>query len=167
MTERRTTTFDHHGAALPHRSHNVYAEMRGTCPVAWTDAHGGYWVVTGADEVGDASRDYALFTSEHDTGTHLGVTIPAQPKYSGMIESDPPYFTVLRKAVTPWFSPNAAKAAAPDIRRLTDWAIDQIIERGAGDLTLDVGHSNPGDADDDAARPAAEGIGVASRPLPP
>jgi Cation transporting ATPase, C-terminus len=30
---------------------------------------------TGADEVGDASRDYELFTSEHDTGTHLGVTI--------------------------------------------------------------------------------------------
>jgi len=138
VTERRTTTFDHHGAELPHRSHDVYAEMRRTCPVAWTDAHGGYWVVTGADEVGDASRDYELFTSEHDTGTHLGVTIPAQPKYSGMIESDPPYFTVLRKAVTPWFSPNAAKAAAPDIRRLTDWAIDQIIERGAGDLTLDI-----------------------------
>jgi cytochrome P450 len=138
VTERRTTTFDHHGAELPHGSHDIYAEMRGTCPVAWTDAHGGYWIVTGADEVGDASRDYELFTSEHDTGTHLGVTIPAQPKYSGMIESDPPYFTVLRKAVTPWFSPNAAKAAAPDIRRLTDWAIDQIIERGAGDLTLDV-----------------------------
>lgn len=138
MTDRKTTTFDHHGAELPYRSHEVYAQMRGSCPVAWTGAHGGYWVVTGADEVAEASRNYDLFTSEHDTGTHLGVTIPAQPKYSGIIESEPPYFTALRKAVTPWFSPNAAKAAAPDIRRLTDWAIDQIIEHGTGDLTLDI-----------------------------
>jgi cytochrome P450 len=135
---RKTTTFDHHGANLPERSHEVYAGMRETCPVAWTDAHGGYWVVTGADEVAEASRNYELFTAEHDTGTHLGVTIPAQPKYSGMLESDPPYFTAIRKAVTPWFSPKAAQAAAPDVRRCTDWAIDQIIERGAGDLTLDV-----------------------------
>src|ERR1700750_1867075 len=36
VTERRTTTFDHHGADLPHRSHDVYAEMRGACPGAWT-----------------------------------------------------------------------------------------------------------------------------------
>ena len=36
--------FDHHSASHADDPVGVYRELRATAPVAWTEAHGGYWV---------------------------------------------------------------------------------------------------------------------------
>jgi cytochrome P450 len=132
------TNFDHHGSNLPSDSFNVYAEMRAQCPVAWTEANGGYWVITGHEQVAEASRNYEIFTSEHDASGYDGITIPPQPKKGGLIETDPPAFLPLRRALAPWFSPQAAKDAEPAIVELVDSCIDRVIEAGHCDLIEDI-----------------------------
>lgn len=137
-TQKALTTFDHHGEDLPDHSHEVYQDLRRHCPVAWTEANGGYWVITGYEEVARASRDHEQFTSEHDDQGFDGITIPPQPKKGGLIETDPPAFLPLRKAFSPWFSPKAAADAEPAIEQLVDHCIDKVIESGRCDLTEDI-----------------------------
>jgi hypothetical protein len=58
---RRSVDFDHHRPVAERDPDEAYAELRATCPVGWTDAHGGYWVVTKADDVGRVLKDYRTF----------------------------------------------------------------------------------------------------------
>src|SRR6202044_1363704 len=43
--------FDHHSEEFSRDWPEQLAEIRKSCPVAWSEAHGGYWVLTKADDV--------------------------------------------------------------------------------------------------------------------
>lgn len=135
---RPVAEFDHHDPRMVREGHAILTDLQSRCPVAWTEAHGGYWVVTGNREVTEVARDDTRFSSANDHATRHGVAIPGLPNWAGMIEMDPPDFTPVRKAFVPWFTPKAAKARRPLAETVTDYCIDQIIERGSGDLTEDV-----------------------------
>ena len=49
--------FDHNSAAHSADPVAVYRSLRTEAPVAWTEAHGGYWVVSDYAGVFDAARD--------------------------------------------------------------------------------------------------------------
>lgn len=135
---RARVDFNHHDAAMIGSSRETFAQLRARCPVAWTDSLGGYWVVTGNAEVQEVARDDLTYSSENDHHTRFGVAHPPMPHWAGMIEMDPPEFTPLRKAFVPWFSPKAARDRQPLTEVIVDYCIDQIIERGACDLTDDI-----------------------------
>lgn len=130
--------FNHHAAAMIGNSRETFAQLRARCPVAWTDALGGYWVVTGNAEVLEVARDDLTYSSENDHHTRFGVAQPPMPHWAGMIEMDPPEFTPLRRAFMPWFSPKAARERQHVTEVIVDYCIDQIVERGACDLTDDI-----------------------------
>jgi cytochrome P450 len=132
---RARVDFNHHDAAMIGSSRETFAQLRARCPVAWTDSLGGYWVVSGNAEVQEVARDDLTYSSENDHHTRFGVAHPPMPHWAGMIEMDPPEFTPLRKAFVPWFSPKAARERQPLTKVIVDYCIDQIIERGACDLT--------------------------------
>jgi len=68
-------------------------------------------MISGHDQVQAAApRRTARSPPENDLVTRLGIALPAMPAKAGIIETDPPYFTKLRKAFVPWFSPGAAEA---------------------------------------------------------
>jgi len=46
-TDRSVIEFDHHSAEYAADPVSVYREMRSRCPVAWTEAHDGFWVASG------------------------------------------------------------------------------------------------------------------------
>jgi cytochrome P450 len=137
-TSRVTVNFDHHGEQMGSQGHEVFADLRRRCPVAYTNAHGGFWVISGHDEVQQAARDDATFSSANDFETRLGVVIPPLGIKSGIIEEDPPSFYQMRRAYAPWFSPGASEVRRPLVAQITDYCIDQIIEAGQADLTKDI-----------------------------
>ena len=66
--------------------------MRTKCPVAHTDAYGGFWVISRYDDVVTAAKNDAAFASGHTVNevSPLGVTIPSSPVPMYPIEMDPP-----------------------------------------------------------------------------
>ena len=135
---RQAVTYNHHSPLMIDQAHRIHAQLRSQCPVAWTGDLGGYWVVTGYDAVERVARDDDTFSSENDHVARFGVAQPPMPHWAGLVEMDPPEFTPLRKALVPWFSRKAAADRSDITRTITDYVLDQVIERARCDLTEDV-----------------------------
>jgi cytochrome P450 len=133
--DRPVVEFDHRSPIMVEKGREILDGLQANCPVAWTEAHGGHWVVTGMPEVMEVARDDDRFSSENDHIKRQGVAIPGLPNWAGMVEMDPPEFSPVRKAFIPWFSLRAAKARIPLVRTIADYCIDRVIESGACDFT--------------------------------
>ena len=68
-----THHFDHLSPELALDLHATLATMRERCPVARSDQHGGFWIVTRYDDVLRVAQDWQTFSSAH------GVSVPARP----------------------------------------------------------------------------------------
>jgi len=94
--------FDHNSDEHSADPAGSYKRIRDEHPAAWSEAHGGYWVLSGYRTVFDASRDDATFSSarnEHG-GEGLSVVIPKTPMHFHIpIEVDPPDFRKWRKLI--------------------------------------------------------------------
>lgn len=134
------TQFDHHSAAHARDHVEIYRQLREESPVAWTEAHGGYWVVSDYDSLFRASRDDDLFSSaRHDEygGPGLSVTIPKAPTaFHIPIEVDPPNFRPYRKAVNQVTAPVAVANLDEVVTHYVTGFVDSIIEQGSADLAI-------------------------------
>lgn len=134
--------FDHHSAEHAADHVGAYRELREECPVAWTDAHGGFWVLSDYPSVFEASRDDDLFSSarsEHG-GEGLAIIIPKAPTaFHIPIELDPPKFRSYRKVVNAVTSPAAVRQLTDVIDKFVTGFIDEIIETGEADLAFVAG----------------------------
>ncbi len=150
MTERAVTDYDHHRTLDAWDPEAENARLRAGCPVAFTEAHGGYWVVTAHDLVTACARDTATFSSDHDLdGSRVGpefagIGIPAEPHHRSIpAEVDPPEFHEFRRLLQPWCTPAAAEAWAPKARRWAEECVDRHLGSGRIDLVLDVANPVP------------------------
>ena len=134
--------FDHNSQAHSADPVASYRDLRESCPVAWSEAHGGYWILSSYDTVFEAARDDEVFSSARNSygGEGLTVVIPKTPMHMHIpIELDPPEFRKYRKVVNPIASPAAVERLVPMIKKYTTWFIDQVIESGECDLTRVIG----------------------------
>src|SRR6266568_322171 len=141
---RRVIEFDHHSPDLTAEVTDLgvgvsLSPLRERCPIGWTEAHGGYWVATGYDEIQKISRNDDVFSSDHDPmgrrKSYTGVTIPpTYPIPLGFIEMDAPEHTLIRKALLPWFTQKAVEGWRPVLEDLTTAFIDRVIEAGECDF---------------------------------
>ncbi len=148
MPERATVEFDHHSEEFHDSRLEHWAELR-RCPVAFNPGYGGFWVVSGYDEVNAVSRDEATFSSKFlpepvDGVQFLGITgvprIQGIPP-AGIAEVDGPLHTALRRVLNPRLLPPAVDELRPTIQQAATWFLDQKIAEGAMDLVLD--YANP------------------------
>lgn len=137
--DRIMTDFDHHSSDLAPDPFPTYAKLRENCPVAYSDQWGGFWVVTGHDEVTTVAKDDDTFCSGQ------GVSLPTigQARPLLPIESDAPRYQVYRRALDPLFSPKAAERFEDDIRGIVTELIDTFIERGSADLITELAQIVP------------------------
>jgi hypothetical protein len=63
---RIVVDFDQHSPDYQARSAEISHELRGKCPVTWSENYGGFWVVTGLDEVGEMYKHPDLFSAVKD-----------------------------------------------------------------------------------------------------
>ena len=143
-----TVDFDHHSPEFHRDRHARWAELR-ACPVAHNPRFGGFWVVSGYDEVAAVARDADTYSSRHlrhaDDGVdYLGIAgIPrgsAIPT-AGIAEVEGTLHAALRRVLNPFLVPAAIARLAPRMASTADWFLDRHIETGRIDLVAD--YANP------------------------
>ena len=141
MTEDRVcpvVDFDHHTAAHAADPVGAYQRLREHGPVVWTEAYGGFFVLTNHETVFDAARDDDLFSSgRHEGRDGLAIVIPEAPfAFHIPIEMDPPEFRSYREVLNKIISPRAMGEIQPTIDKFVTGFIDEIIETGEADLAF-------------------------------
>lgn len=148
VDDRPTVEFNHHSKDFHDERHERWAEMR-RCPVAFNPRHGGFWAVSGYDEVATVARDAETFTSEHrpqrvDGIEYLGIAgipRPAAIPTQGIAEVEGPRHRTLRRVLNPHLVPAAVARLEPLMQAAATWFLDQHVESGRIDLVLD--YANP------------------------
>ncbi|MCU1451856.1 MAG: hypothetical protein JWN46_2 [Acidimicrobiales bacterium] len=150
MTEPPIVDFDHHRSEFHRERHERWAELR-ACPVAFNPNYGGFWVVSGYDEVATVARDGSTFSSryvaESDDGIdYLGITGVPRSKgmpTAGIAEVEGPVHTALRRAINPFLVPDAIRRLHPLMEQAATWFLDERIETGSMDLVNDYASPVP------------------------
>ncbi|HVW32080.1 MAG TPA: cytochrome P450 [Acidimicrobiia bacterium] len=125
-----TIDFDHHAPGHAADPYPTYAKYRSGCPVAWSEHHGGYWVLFDYASVYAAARDDDTFRSGPSS------SIPLLPAPFPMIpmETDAPDTQKWRRMLSTEFTPAAAKDLEPSIYADGHALLDEVIERGECDI---------------------------------
>ncbi|MET0740941.1 MAG: cytochrome P450 [Candidatus Nanopelagicales bacterium] len=134
--------FDHTSAEHAADPVSGYRRLREAGPVVWTEAHGGYYVVTDYEHVFEAARTEQVFSSARTSagGEGLATVIPKVPVHLHIpVELDPPRSREYRKILNPVTTPAAVESLRPMIRAYTTWFIDQVIEEGQCDFASVIG----------------------------
>ena len=132
--------FDHHSEAFTADPWSHLARLRTECPVARTASHGGFWVLTGYEEIRQVATDDITFSSAET------LVIPPKKNVgqkSIPAEMDPPEFLAFRRILHPMLSPAAVDRITPVIERFVHAAIDDFIEKGSCDFVHDFADPVP------------------------
>jgi cytochrome P450 len=136
------TSFDHHSADYARNWRAIYADLRDHCPVARTEAHNGFYVLSRYADVERVVKDDATFSSRHDLedpgSPYRGITIPEPPVRSVPIELDPPEMAPYRDIFNPWFTPRSATRWKPFVRDVTTALLDAAGPTGKIDFIHDL-----------------------------
>ena len=148
--------FDYLAPELALNLHETLATMRERCPVAHSDQHEGYWIVTGYDDVLRVAQDWQTFSSAH------GVSVPAKPSSLVAIPEhvDPPLHRSYKRLINPFFTAAAVAPYEQPTRELVTRLIDDFIERGSCDFMADFATPVPRPR---LLRPGAERTGRPAR----
>lgn len=142
-TKDTPIAFDHESPEHAENWQEEFRELRGKCPVAWTDRHGGYWLATSYEAVVEMARNTETFSSEKTfdpaTGTGTGgITIPFTPIPRGLpVEADPPEWNAMRGFINRRFAPKAVEGFRQDARNFATALLNRVIETGEMDLVND------------------------------
>ena len=110
--------------------HADYARLRHECPVAHSDAWGGFWAYTKHEDVARAAAESDLYiTSKQNVVPKVAFTGRRPP-----LHLDPPEHTPYRRALSPLLSPQRVARFEPIIREICRELIGGMVERGGGDI---------------------------------
>ena len=125
------TDFDLDSTEFSENFDDVVSAVHQGCPVARSNAQGGYWVVTGYEDVRRIAQDWETWTN----------TDGYEPNRAGddnarlyPLEIDPPYQTRWRAKLGEFFSPRSIRTNSESIRRNVNELLDTVIEAGTCDF---------------------------------
>lgn len=111
-------------------AHKEYARLRGQCPVAHSDAYGGFWALTKYEDV------QKVFSAPETFITSVQNVVP-KVAFSGRrppLHFDPPEHTPYRAALNPLLSDEKISRLAPAIRQCIRNELLPLLARGEGDV---------------------------------
>jgi len=128
------------------------ALLRDTDPVHWSDSLGG-WILTRYDDILPTFKDVAAYSNEGRLG-RAAAYLPAEARgrlqvfeahyqTKGLLHSDPPDHTRLRRLVLRAFSPRVIEAMRPRIQQIVDGLIDQVADVGTMEAVQDLAFALP------------------------
>jgi cytochrome P450 len=105
-------------------------------PVAW-NADYGFWTLSRWDDVAEASKDWATFSSSY--GVTVEQIVSHQPVgMDSLIMIDPPRHDRLRSLVSRVFTPRAVGSLEPMVREVIGEYFDALGDRSSFDVVQDV-----------------------------
>ena len=122
----------------------LFAQMRGECPVHWTAEmteypdQAGFWSVTTAQDVHTVSRDWQTFSSELDGITATNAVFPLELTRAMFIGMDPPQHDRVKALFQAGFTPKRIAAHEDDIRAIVVSVLDRLDGQQTCDLVSDV-----------------------------
>lgn len=122
--------------------HGALDRLRTLCPVAHSDRHGGYWIVTRYEDVLRAAQDWETWSSEVGGGvgipaTHM--TVKAIP-----VHIDPPLHREYKRLINAWFTPAVVAPYEDRTRAIVTRLIDEFVEAGECDFQEAFARPFPG-----------------------
>jgi cytochrome P450 len=134
-----TLDFDNTDPALIEHLYDTLIELPEKCPVAWSEASGGFWALNNYADVAAAAQDWQTFTSAE------GIMIPATGASMRVLpaEVDPPRHQKVRKLVLPNFTDRALEQWRPGIAKFIEDSFRPILARGHGDIMVEVARPVP------------------------
>jgi cytochrome P450 len=122
----------------------LFARMRGECPVHWTSAitefpdEAGFWSVTTAEDVHAVSRDWQTYSSERGGVTAASRVFPLELTQSMFIGMDPPKHDRIKALFQAGFTPKRIAAHEQAVRAIVVEALERLHGREKCDLVGDV-----------------------------
>jgi cytochrome P450 len=144
-TERAEATFDHLSLTWLADRHRHNDDLRARCPVVWNPEYGGYWFVSGYDEVAAVARDSETFTPRYEEEAADGLSyigIMGVPRSEGMppigiAEAEGRRHAALRRVINPFMLPPAVAADRPFVEQAAAWFLDQKVTHGSMEMVHD------------------------------
>ena len=125
--------------------HELFKELRGGCPVHFTDriteypGEAGFWSITKADDVHEVSRDWETYSSELGGVTALTEAVfPLELSRAMFIGMDPPKHDRLKALFQRGFTPKRIAEHEDEIRAITIGVLDRLEGRESCDLVNEV-----------------------------
>ena len=112
------TDFDHADPGYNAHAPEIWAELRGTCPVAHTERYNGAWLPVTHEHVTQIAYDTEHFTSRSVIVSPFRPIAQAPIGNAPPISSDPPFHHDARRLLLPAFSPKTIDPWEKDIRVL-------------------------------------------------
>ena len=130
--------YDHRSSKATNDPYDLWSRLRAECPVLYSEAYGGFWVITRYPDV-----KHALSATE-EFSTVDGVTIPAEPVRLLPLQVDPPLHRQYRLLLNDTLSPEAVGKLAGWARRSAQTRLATLGGRSsfdACDFAEPFGHS--------------------------
>ena len=124
--------------------HGAFEQMRGKCPVHWTESfeelpdEPGFWSITTADDVHAVSRDWETYSSELGGVVVAAAGFPIELARAMFIGMDPPKHDRLKALFQAGFTPKRIAAHEQEIRAIVRRVLDRLDGREECDLVNEV-----------------------------
>jgi len=124
--------------------YELFKQMRGQCPIHWTDGfeqypeEAGFWSVTSAEDVHAVSRDWQTYSSELGGVTAFAEIFPIEFARGMFIGMDPPKHDRIKALFQRGFTPKRIADHEQRIRDIVNKVLDRLKDRDSCDLVADV-----------------------------
>lgn len=114
----------------------TFDRLRRECPVARSNKHGGFWLLSCYDDVRTAAINWRDYTSSVPGVTAIPVITPrTEPQLP--IEIDPPQHSRYRALVNPVFAPQRVAAITPRVKMLTRSLFERMAAKGKAEVVAE------------------------------
>jgi cytochrome P450 len=113
--------------------HAMFKDLRERCPVAYSDAMGGFWAATKYDDIVRVLTEWETFTTTIQNVVPRVATTQRRPP----LHLDPPGNKPYRNAITRLLTPAKLATWRDKIETMTIELLDPLIAKGEGDICRD------------------------------
>lgn len=113
--------------------HAMFKDLRERCPVAYSDAMGGFWAVTKYEDIVRVLTDWQTFTTTIQNVVPRVATTQRRPP----LHLDPPGNRPYRQAITRLMTPAKLEPWRGKIEAVVDELLEPLVARGEGDICRD------------------------------
>jgi cytochrome P450 len=119
--------------------HEEYRRLRTECPVAHSDAWGGFWALMKHEDVAAAAADWRTFTTVKQNVVPKVAFTGRRPP----LHLDPPEHTPYRRALAPLLTERRVERLKPVVRGICRDLLDAMKAKGGGDVVADFSAHMP------------------------